>query len=240
MNAVTQRSNTLKSINLELAGRGLRPIRKLGDISEGEIEITAIKEIYEHSARFFTDVKFAVLFPGGKEGEFTVRFNANGSISDGAVIVALVNGRVAIVKQWRLPLSQWTYEVPRGFGDKLDKAIAADRLDSLSVADLPLGTLARELGDEIMKNAVVKPVAYLGNIAENSGTSNITPTYFLVEIEVNEEKLTAKTHGTEETMKVYFWDFERVQAELGLQIMDNHSIVALALAKRHIDTVPAA
>lgn len=239
MNAVTeQRNHALSSINQELANRGLKTIRKLGNACEGEIEVTAIKEIYDHSARFFTDVKFAVLFPGGKDGEFTVRFNAAGSVSDGAVIVALVNGRFAFVKQWRTPLSQWTYEVPRGFGERLDKAHIAGQLGTLSIADLPLGTLARELGEEVMKDAVIQSITHLGNIAENSGTSNIAPSYFLVQIAVDEDLLSGKAHGTEETLKVYFWDAARVQTELGQKILDNHSIVALSLAKRHIDALP--
>lgn len=236
MNKVTQRSQLLADINQAFTSRKLRTIRKLGDASEGEFEIIALKEIYDHSPRFFTDVKFAVLFPGGKEGEFTVRFNANGSISDGAVIVARVNGRFALVKQWRLPLSQWTYEVPRGFSEKFHSAHVEKNLGAVSLSDTPLATLTRELGDEIMKNAKVGQFNYLGAIAENSGTSNVTPSYFLVDITVDEALLSGKTHGDEAVLKVYFWDDKTVQSEFGLKIMDAHSITALALARRHIET----
>lgn len=231
------RKEILDGINERLAARGLKTLRKLGDASRGEIEVTGIKEIYDHSARFFTDVKFTVVFPGAgsKSGEFTVRFNANGAVSDGAVIVALVNGRFAVVKQWRVPLSQWTYEIPRGFGDKLDSARVAGNLGTISIADLPLGTVTRELGEEVMKNAVISSVTHLGNIAENSGTNNVAPSYFLVQITVDESKLVT---GGDEEMKVFLWDASRVQAELGVKIADSHSITAIALAKKHIEALP--
>ncbi|MBK7747587.1 MAG: hypothetical protein IPI39_10090 [Candidatus Obscuribacter sp.] len=238
MNQIANRTELLSSINTELTARGLKNIRKLGDSQKGEFEIVALKEVYDHSARFFTDVKFAVLFPGGKEGEFTVRFNANGSTSDGAIVVVVVNGRFAIVKQWRLPLSQWTYEIPRGFGEKLDAAQINGVLGSVAIGDLPLGTVTRELGEEVMKGAVIQSITHLCNIAENSGTNNIAPGYYLVQIKVDEEVLSGRAHGSEDELKLYLWDSARVQSEIGQKICDSHSITAIALARRHIDALP--
>ncbi len=225
------RDNRLAAINAELTARQLKTLRKLGDRTKGEIEALRIIEIFEHSKRFFTDVKFAVLLPNNNEGEFAVRFNANGDVSDGAAVVTIVNGKFAIVKQWRLPLGQWTYEVPRGFADKLDKATSQGSLDSLALADLPLGMLTRELGDAIMSQARILSVTHLGNIAENSGTSAVTPNYFLARIEVDEAMLQAKLKGSNE-LKVYFWTAEEVDDQIGSKIADNHSIVALSLATR--------
>ncbi len=231
MKNVQQSSDLLGAINSELAARSLKPIAKLGKSSKGEIEILRILEIYEHSARFFTDVKFEVMFPGGALGQFTVRFNANGASSDGAVIVSVVNDRIAIVKQWRLPLSKWTYELPRGFaGDKLEQASRNQQFAALSFADLPLATLVRELGPELMKDASIKALSQLGCIAENSGTSNVSPNYFLVQIEVEQTLFSQKVNGSDDQLKVYFWSWEQVQAELGKRICDNHSIVGLSLA----------
>lgn len=238
MNQIANRTELLSSINTELTARGLKNIRKLGDSQKGEFEIVALKEVYDHSARFFTDVKFAVLFPGGKEGEFTVRFNANGATSDGAIVVVVVNGRFAIVKQWRLPLSQWTYEIPRGFGEKLDAAQINGVLGSVAIGDLPLGSVIRELGEEVMKDAVIQSSTHLGNIAENSGTNNIAPSYYLVQIKVDEEVLSGRAHGSEDELKLYLWDSARVQSEIGQKICDSHSITAIALARRHIDALP--
>jgi hypothetical protein len=231
------REQRLQLINQELSRRKLKGLNKLGDHSKGEIEILAIKAIYDHSERFFTDVKFDVIFPGGKEGEFTVRFNANGSISDGAVIVALVNGKFAIVKQWRVPLQRWTYEVPRGFGDKADQAQVQGQLGTLKIADLPLGTLVRELGEEVMRDAAISSVTHLGNVGENSGTHAVAPSHFLVQIQVPESALNTKLQGSE-LLKVELWDAQKVKAELGIKLCDNHTIVALTLAMRYIETLP--
>ncbi len=230
---MNERETRLAAINAELTARQLKPLRKLGNAAEGEFEALRVTEIFEHSKTYFTDVKFAVLLPNGKEGAFTVRFNANGEVSDGAVVVTIVNGKFAIVKQWRLPLCQWTYEVPRGFGDKLDKANSKDSLDSLTLADLPLGLLTRELGDAIMTCAKILSVTLLGNIAENSGTSAVEPNYYLARLEVDEVLLEAKIRGFKE-LKVYLWSEDEVDDQIGNKIADNHSIVALSLATRKI------
>lgn len=235
---IEERTVRLQTINSELESRGLKPLRKLGLSTEGEIEIVRIVEIYEHSRRFFTDVKFAVVFPGGAAGEFTVRFNANGGVSDGAVIVVLVNGKFALVKQWRLPLCHWTYEVPRGFGEKLDQAQIQGQLGTLKIGDLPLGTVARELGEEVFAGAVVASVTHLGNVAENSGTSAVVPGYFLVQLQVDQARLTARLRGSEDNLKVCLWSREEAMAQIGSKIADNHSIVALSLALRYIDSLP--
>ncbi len=234
---MNERETRLTDINAQLTARGLKPLRKLGDHTKGEIEALRVVEIFEHSKRFFTDVKLAVAFPGGKEGEYTIRFNANGEVSDGAVIVVVVNGRFAIVKQWRLTVGQWTYEIPRGFGEKLDKAQIAGALGTIKIGDLPLATLIRELGEEVMAQAEVTSVTHLGNVAENSGTHAVAPSYFLVQLTVEQEKLDAKLKGTED-MKVYLWDADEVSRQLGVKIQDSHSIVAVALAMRYIEGLP--
>jgi hypothetical protein len=237
---MNEREQRLAEINRRLSERHLKPIRKLGDHTRGEFEVIGIKEIHDHSQRFFTDVKFDVYLPNGegKRGEFTVRFNANGEVSDGAVIVALVNGRFATVKQWRLPLGQWTYEIPRGFGDKLDQAAIQGALGTIKIGDLPLGTVVRELGEEVMKDAEITSVTHLGNIAENSGTSAVVPSYWLVQIRVDESKLQAKVGGSEDALKVHLWDAARVRSEIGIKLADNHTITAITLASRHIEALP--
>lgn len=232
------RDTLLSRINETLSKRNLKSLTKLGDIEEREIEIVDIIEVYDHSERFFTDIKFGVKFPNGTPGAFTVRFNANGAVSDGAVIVILVNGKVAIVKQWRLPLCRWTYEVPRGFGEKLDKAQINGALGTLKIGDLPLGTLARELGEEVMNSAEVTSVTHLGNIAENSGTSAVVPSFFLVQLSIEPELLAAKLKGNEDSMVTKLWDFAEVRREFGRKLCDNHTLTAIALAQNYIASLP--
>ncbi len=234
-----ERQQLLDEINRTLAERGLKPIPKLGDHAKGEIEIVRIKELHEHSKRFFTDVKFSVLFPGGKVGEFTVRFNANGLNSDGAVFVTVVNGKFAIVKQWRLPLGRWMYEVPRGFSETLDNAKLSGKLGTVGIGDLPLGTLSRELGEEVMAGAKVTSVTHLGNVAQDSGTHNVAPSYFLIMLQVPEAVLAKGLKGSDdEVAKVKLWDAETVRAEIGQRLCDNHTITALCLALNYIDKLP--
>lgn len=233
----TLRKQRLEAINAQLKERGLKQLKKLGDHTKGEFETTKIIEIYDHSKRFFTDVKFAAIFPGGKDGEFTVRFNANGEVSDGAVIVVVINGLFAIIKQWRVPLGVWTYEVCRGFGEKLDNAQNRGELGTLKISDLPIGTLTRELGDAVMATAEITSVTHLGKIAENTGTNAVTPDHFLVQIQVDEALLATKLNGAD-GLKVFLWTADEVDRQLGKRIADNHSITALCLAQRHIDRLP--
>jgi hypothetical protein len=231
---ITDRNERLNAVNAALAARGLSAMPKLGDQTKGEIEILSIKEIHDFASRFFTYVKFAVAFPGGKEGEFSVRFNANGAVCDGAVIVVMVNNRFAIVKQWRLPLGRWTYETARGFSEKLDSAYRADDVTALGLVDLPIGTVLRELDEEVMKNAKLKGIFHLGDVAENSGTNAVVPSYFLVQIEVADD---AALGGSEEHLKVLLWDAQKVADELGGKICDSHSITAFALARKKLATL---
>lgn len=233
----TLRKQRLEAINAQLKERGLKELRKLGDHTKGEFELTRIVEVYDHSKRFFTDIKFAAIFPDGKEGEFTVRFNVNGAISDGAVIVVVINGLFAVIKQWRVPLGLWTYEVCRGFGAKLDNAQNRGELGTLKISDLPIATLTRELGDALMATAEITSVTHLGKIAENTGTNAVTPDHFLVQIQVDEALLAAKLESAD-GLKVCLWTADEVDRQLGKRIADNHSITALCLAQRHIDRLP--
>jgi hypothetical protein len=85
-----------------------------------------------------------------------------------------------------------------------------------------------------MKDAAVQSVAHLGNIAENTGTHAVIPSYYLVRIAVDEDTLNRKLSGSEE-LKVVLWDKERARNAIGTQVADNHSITALFLAFRHLN-----
>jgi len=231
---IKDRNARLETINVALSQLGLKTMSKLGDHTKGEFELLAIKEIEQFAQKYFTYVKFAVALPGGpevKEGEFSMRFNANGQVCDGAVMVVMINGMFAIVRQWRPALARWTYETPRGFSEKLDKAYRADEVSSLGLPDLPIGTVLRELDEEVMKDAKLDGIFHLGDVAENSGTNAVTPSFFLVRIKVPQG---VKIGGSEENMKVFLWDAERVNDELGDKINDCHSIAAFALARKQL------
>lgn len=227
----------LARINDILCARSLKPLPKLGDHREGEFEIVDIIEIFDHSKQFFTDIKFSVIKPDGGDGQFSVRFNANGAVTDGAVIVTVINGKFAVVKQWRVPLARWTLEIPRGFNNNLVTAAGVSGVPSLNITDLPLGTIVRELTADVVNTGRVVSVTDLGNIAENTGTHAVAPGFFLVQLQVDEEKLGARLKGTAD-LKVQLWDAARVRQEIGRKLADMHTITGLALAMRHIEEIP--
>ncbi|KPJ85778.1 hypothetical protein AMJ57_01915 [Parcubacteria bacterium SG8_24] len=238
MSAKIDRSQRLREINATLRARNLKPFRKLGDVTQGEIELVGIKEIHDHSARFFTDIKFEARFPSGDRGEYTLRFNANGRVSDGAVMVVLLNGRFVIVKQWRPSVGQWTYELPRGFGEVIDRSRIAGQLGTMSLGNLPLGTLARELGEEVLASADITSVTHLGNVAQDSSVCCIVPSYFLVLIRAEGGDILGRRPKGDEIGRVLLWGQERVLSEIGHRLCDSHTLTGLMLAFRHIEHLP--
>lgn len=234
---MANREQLLSDINAILAERKLRPLPKLGLASEGEIEITGINEIFDHSARFFTDVKFDVIFPNGTPGAFTIRFNANGAVSDGSVIALMLNGKFAIVKQWRPALGRWTYELPRGFTPQFHAARTSGDLETLDPKDLPTGIVTRELGADLMSTAKIYKWDSLGNIAENSGTHAVAPSYDLVQLSVDPSTLAARMKSREDggLVALQLWSPKTLRAQIGRQLADSHSITAAALALAELD-----
>lgn len=231
------REQLLSGINAILAERKLRPLPKLGLASEGEIEITGINEIFDHSARFFTDVKFDVIFPNGTTGAFTIRFNANGAVSDGSVIALMLNGEFAIVKQWRPALGRWTSELPRGFMPQFHAARTSGHLETLCAKDFLFGIVARELGADLMSTAKINRWLPLGHIAENSGTHAVAPSYDLVQLSVDPAKLAARMKSREDggLVALLLWSRRTLIEQMGRALADSHSITGAALALAALD-----
>jgi hypothetical protein len=231
----TNRGKLIESINAQLKERGLKPIPKLGDSSEGEREIIALEEIRAGSERYFVDVRFRMRLPDGSIDSYAIRFNVNGAVSDGAVFVPVINGKFAVVKQWRVPLGRWTYELPRGFceSDNLFRVLSDS--GAIRLSDLPLGVLERELGAALVEGAQLTSVTHLGDIAQNSSTDTATPSYFLVQVQVPEASLTQNLKNADGVGQVKIWDAATVRAELGKKLSDSHSITALALAFGHFE-----
>ncbi|MDP2692416.1 MAG: hypothetical protein Q8O88_02105 [bacterium] len=233
-----ERKEFLAEVNAMLAERNLKTLAKLGDVDKGEIELIAVEDVLDGMSRFHTDVRFKCVFPGGGAGSFQMRWNANSAVADGAVFVPVVNGNVAVVKQWRPTLGKWTYELPRGFGESLDKAKINGQIGQIKIADLPLNTLFRELGEEVMESAEVSSVTFLGNVAENSGTHTVAPAFYMVNLKVDQQVLEQRLKGTEEGIKVQLWTLDKVRSELGGKLNDLHTIGAVALALKHLSELP--
>lgn len=222
----------LAAINRLLAERKLRPLVSLGNNAQGEPEIIDIDLWSDVNPKFFEDVFFVLRAPNGSEYKHMVRFNANGLVSDGAIFIPVINGRVAVVRQFRTPLGIWTWELPRGFSDKVD-LIAKQSGDprSLGLSDLPR-VLERELGEEVVRGARINALTALGQVAENTGTHNVAPDTYLVDIEVDEAALAARLGGSENlALQLLTWG--ELEKGEGVEINDMHSLAMLALARRH-------
>lgn len=216
---------SLTHINQELNRRGLSLMESLGDSAAGTEEIIGIERIIEDSVPIFTDMKFKTRKPDGTFGFCTIRFYSR----DGAVFVVLVNEKwFALVRQWRLGCGgRYTVEVPRGFGDPTDGSGEI--------------TLRREFKEEVLEDGEIENIIRLGAspIMEMSGTHNTYSNYYLLKVKVPENKLDS-IGGTESGIKVLLWTRPQVEDELTWLIRDQHSLVAMLLALRHIDrtTVP--
>jgi hypothetical protein len=182
-----------------------------------------IVELVQDEARgnrpFFLDVQLNVQWAEGQAPKpFIVRSNLNG---DGAISLAIVNGKILLLQQWRVNLGRYTWEIPRGFSE------AWESEKETTVDTLPKGmkTALRELDEETgaAQNARSIVPTYLGQMAENSGTHMGSPAYWLVEIEgwnANENP-----------------NLTLVTLDEAIQMAeDSHSATALLLYLRHLQS----
>lgn len=237
MHSEKERNALLERINAELKKRGLKTIPKLGDASKGEREIVGLEEIREQADRYFVDVRFRTRVEDGTTESYLVRFNVNGAVSDGAVFVPVINGKFAIVKQWRLPLGRWTYELPRGFCESNDLFRVLSAEGAVRLSDLPLGVLERELGKALVEGAELTSVTHLGTIAQNTSTDSASPSYFLVQVEAPEAVLPQRLKDADGVGQVKLWEAATVRTEMGRKLCDSHTITALALAFAHFERI---
>lgn len=183
-----------------------------------------IVELVQDEARgnrpFFLDVQLNVQWGEGQAPKpFIARSNLNG---DGAISLAIVNGKILLLQQWRVNLGRYTWEIPRGFSE------AWESEKETTVDTLPKGmkTALRELDEETGAAQTARSIVptYLGRMAENSGTHMGSPAYWLVEMEgwnANENP----------NLKLVTLDEAIQMAE------DSHSATALLLYLRHLQSM---
>lgn len=198
--------------------RELTPPARVGDIEHGIPEIVTITDVYTNS-KFFADIEVGVQWkPGGDPVPFVLRSNIGGP---GDVFIPEINGMIALVKQWRPALGAFTWEIPRGFNAAWEGA-RAEAL-KVSIETIPAGfwSVAKELVEEIGTGDIVE-VEFLGEIAENSGSTTTSPRYWWLRLEE------ASICGTER-LKVKLVEKSQIMSLIGRDIRDSHSITALAL-----------
>lgn len=228
--------NDMIAENPDLARLGFK-YHKLGRTEEGEPEIIELTEIRDDSRvdPFHIYLHFRVRLPDGKEAARPVRVNRNGN---GACMIVIINGKFAVVKQPRLPLGmKWTYEFPRGYSEALDSTRIEGSLGQLTLADLKLGVVQRELGEEVVANSRISSIAFIGNMLLNTGPdATITPVYLVIVMVKGEHK---KIRGDEEGIEVQLWDEARLDEEIGDKIVDAITLGMIGLYRKWRKSLPA-
>lgn len=219
----------LETINSVLKERRLRPLRGLGDNSRGYPEILDLVSLEISNAHPYHDGVFRVRRANGSEYLHKIRFNQNGAFCDGVTFIPVINGRIALTRQYRVCVGMETWELARGLAEVCDDPSA------LPPSALP-PALLRELGEEVIKDAAITSVTPLGAIAENTGTSNVWTEAYIVEIQADEAALTQLLGGTQGLgVKLITWEELYRPSELGIR--DLHSLGVIMLAQEKHATI---
>jgi hypothetical protein len=134
-----------------------------------------------------------------------------------------INGLVALTRQFRIAIGLETWELARGFSEKSD---VTEVHSSLSVP----ASLARELGEEVIREAHITSVLPLGVVAENTGTHNSWIDTYLVRVTADSLTLSKVLGGTQR-LGVKFVTWAELYSPEELQIRDVHSLAVIALAR---------
>ena len=198
---------------------GLTPPVDIGNLEEGTPEIVGITDIYWNGS-FFADIEAMVQWKqGAPAAPFVMRSNKGGA---GAVFVPVIEGKIALVRQWRPCLGKFTWEIPRGFSAEWE---TGKKLGSTAI---PKGfaTVLGELSEEVGKASNITAET-MGEIAENSGSTTTSPSYWSLKIG------SIKIGGTE-GLQVKLVDPAEAEKMVGGDICDSHSVTALFLYLRSI------
>lgn len=234
---IEDRQLRLQAINHVLEIRNLRQLPKLGNWHKGEIELLKVINIFDHSASFFTDVQFECRYWNNTIGKYVIRFNAKGDVADGAAVFCLINGKAAIIYQWRPTVGAWTYEVARGFGTgKSARYFETADCQTMPLSDLPIDTLMKVVGNEISDFTEIKKIAVTGKTWQNTGTDAVPTTNLLVDLKIDKTELANRmdTIRRFSPFVLYLMDLNEVDEAIGEKINDNHSITAYTLASKYL------
>lgn len=218
-NASRPRDAVLEEVNRVFTHEGLprwTDLRRIGKVSKGEFEIIGVRSVMRDVKYHYTTVVFDVIRPDGSRGEYGVRFSR-----PAAMVVAEVNGKIAFVKQHRLPIGKWTIEVPRGW-------IPPETADDPAIAIHAV--LASEIGDEWTASlAPFKPVR-VGDVACDTGYhALLVPIYYL---EARTDVPLPKRCGVHQP-RLFSWADVHELEDQGV-ISDTHTLAALRKVERHL------
>jgi hypothetical protein len=216
-------ADRLVAINELLEAQGLAPLKGVGDNAQGWSEVVGISGWYEHPSGLWHDLSFIVRRVGGKQYSHTVRFNTNSKDARGVILIPVIDDQVVIIKQFRIALGCETWELARGFAERLE----GDGVPELLA--LP-AALVRELGEEVMQDATIISVQPIGSIFENTGTHNCLLDVSMVAIAPPVSTSTPALGGSQRfAARLVSW--RELSSPTDLGIRDAHSLAAIALVR---------
>jgi ADP-ribose pyrophosphatase len=164
----------------------------------------------------YTDPYIVILrdlveFPSGRMGSYFRLINqADLQGGQGAVVLANMNGKYLLLRQYRHPIRSWSFEVPRGFGEP---GITAEKQAEIEIRE--------EVGGKISK------LIDLGIYFSNTGLEgNKVRLFFAKLISIGKP---AKEEGIESLHWVSLEELETMLAKA--QITDGFTIAAYTRAK---------
>ncbi len=198
--------------------RGVTPPKSVGNLEEGTPEIVTITDAY-YNGKFFADVEVGVCWKQGAEPvPFVIRSNIGGP---GDVFIPEINGMIPLVGQWRPVLGEYRWEIPRGFSQEWEAARSEAITVSAETLPKNFSSVIKELVEEVGTGNIVE-VQFLGEIAENSGTTSTSPRYWWLRLDE------ARIRGTE-GLNVKLIAKDQIMSLVGSVIKDQHSLAALVL-----------
>ena len=218
-----------QAINAMLKEANLRTLPSLGSNELGLSEIIDISEWREPIAAQWQDIVFLVRRKNGAEYNHQIRFNTNGATCCGVAFIPVINGQVALVKQFRIALGLESWELPRGFAECADDCLSS------SVGMFP-AALARELSEEVVREFSLLGVHSLGEFAENTGTHNSWVQAYIVELAINPARLESSLGGSQ-GLKVKLINRQDLRTPSALGIRDAHSLALIALLNERDESI---
>ena len=213
----------LLRINTWLEGRGLQPLPHLGGQSEDEPVITGVMQVTCGLNEYLTEVVFQMRMPNGDTREQIVHYNNGSIVHHGVIAVVLLNDRLVVMRQYRVPVMRWTYELPRGFphineltADSPDKGVTITKR-----------LLERELGHRLMRKAKVTETTRLGTVLENTGTSAMELEVFLVRMTADQQEVQYRQAHPEGGLEMHLWNAGKTRGSIGRRLRDGHTLSAL-------------
>lgn len=229
-----ERREVLEEVNRVFTKYGLplwKSLKRIGKHREGEFEITSVINVWDDVQQYFVIIQFSIIRPDGTKGVYAVRFQR-----PAAIVVLIVNKKVVLVKQHRLPVGGWTLEHARGW---LPVEPDWESDNSFDPADL---IIRRELGDEFIDTLQITHYHRFTPVHEDTGTRASSVGIHLVIGESNislPSKVDYLKFTAQWTWDEFLQNWDESQSNPRRHICrDLHSQAAIFQVERHLRARP--